>query len=183
MYLPAGSQWYYFTDDKRPLQDPVQGGVEFDFYAPWNDPTRDNCAIYIREGAIIPMREIEQYIGELHAHDKMNPITFSVYPGRNSSYKMFLDDDGVTNKAETAGKYRLTEISHEGEAMFIAVKRTARLHFPPKLPFIIKLCIKNFIIIIINGLLITFSNKGLAHFHFKLLQTSRQLKVAINFCV
>lgn len=119
VYLPAGSQWYYFTDDKRPLQDPVQGGVEFDFYAPWNDPSRDNCAIYIREGAIIPMREIEQYIGELHSHGKMNPITFSIYPGRNSSYKMFLDDDGVTNKAETAGQYRLIEISHEGETFSI----------------------------------------------------------------
>lgn len=120
VYLPAGSQWYYFTDDRSPLQDPVQGGMEFDFYAPWNDPIRDNCAIYIREGAIIPMREIEQYIGELHSHDKMNPITFSIYPGRNNSYKMFLDDDGVTNKAETAGQYRLIEISHEGEAMSTA---------------------------------------------------------------
>ena len=90
--------------------------MECDFYAPWDDPTRDNCAIYIREGAIIPMREIEQYIGELHSHDKMNPVTFSIYPGRNTSYKMFLDDDGVTNKAETAGQYRLIEISHEGEA-------------------------------------------------------------------
>lgn len=119
VYLPAGSQWYFFTDDKRPLQDPVQGGVEFDFYAPWNDPSRDNCAIYVREGAIIPMREIEQYIGELHSHGKMNPVTFSIYPGRNSSYKMFLDDDGVTNKAETAGQYRLIEISHEGEAFSI----------------------------------------------------------------
>lgn len=138
VYLPNGSQWYYFTDDKRPLQDPVQGGMEFDFYAPWNDSTRDNCAIYIREGAIIPMREIEQYIGELHSHDKMNPITFSIYPGRNSSYKMFLDDDGVTNKAETAGQYRLIEISHEGEAMFIA-SNILRVRFPPRLPFIIDL--------------------------------------------
>ena len=103
--------------------------MECDFYAPWDDPTRDNCAIYIREGAIIPMRGIEQYIGELHSHDKMNPITFSIYPGRNTSYKMFLDDDGVTNKAETAGQYRLIEISHEGEAGI------ARVH----LPFIIYL--------------------------------------------
>ena len=70
------------------------------------------------------MREIEQYIGELHSHDKMNPITFSIYPGRNSSYKMFLDDDGVTNKAETAGQYRLIEISHEGEAMLTALKQS-----------------------------------------------------------
>ena len=93
------------------------GGQEFGYYAPWDDPTKDNCAIYIREGAIIPKRELEQYIGELHRHGKVNPITFSVYPGRNSSYKLFLDDDGVTNKAETVNQYRLTEITHEGESM------------------------------------------------------------------
>ena len=90
--------------------------MEFDFYAPWDDPGRDNCAIYIREGAIIPKREVEQYIGELYRHDKVNPITFSIYPGRDSSYKLYLDDDGVSNKAETAGEYRLTEISHQGKA-------------------------------------------------------------------
>ena len=116
VYLPAGGQWYRFTDDKYPLEDPVNGGVEFDFYAPWDDPGRDNCAIYIREGAIIPKREVEQYIGELYRHGKVNPITFSIYPGRDSSYKLYLDDDGVSNKAETAGEYRLTEISHQGKA-------------------------------------------------------------------
>ena len=114
MYLPAGSQWYRFTNDKSPLGAPVDGGVEFDFYAPWNDKSRDNCAIYIREGAIIPKRELEQYIGELHSQGKMNPITFSIYPGRNNSYKLYLDDDGVSNKAETSGEYRLTQITHEG---------------------------------------------------------------------
>ena len=85
--------------------------MEFDFYAPWDDPARDNCAIYLREGAIIPKREVE-----LYRHGKVNPIAFSIYPGRDSSYKLYLDDDGVSNKAETAGEYRLTEISHQGKA-------------------------------------------------------------------
>ena len=98
-----------------PLEAPVDGGVEFDFYAPWDDPSKDNCAIYIREGAIIPKRELEQYIGELYSQGKMNPITFSIYPGRNSSYKLYLDDDGITNNAEKAGEYRLTQINHEGK--------------------------------------------------------------------
>ena len=76
--------------------------MEFDFYALWDDPARDNCAIYIREGAIIPKREVEQYIGELYRHGKVNPITFSIYPGRDNSYKLYLDDDGVSNKADAA---------------------------------------------------------------------------------
>ena len=115
MYLPAGSKWYRFTNDEMPLEAPVDGGVEIDFYAPWDDPSKDNCAIFVREGAIIPKRELEQYIGELYSQGKMNPITFSIYPGRNSSYKLYLDDDGVTNNAEKAGEYRLTEITHEGQ--------------------------------------------------------------------
>lgn len=136
MYLPAGGQWYRFTDDKCPLDDPVNGGVELDFYAPWDDPSRDNCAVYVREGAIIPKREVEQYIGELYRHDKVNPITFSVYPGRDSSYKLYLDDDGVSNKAETAGEYRLTEISHHGIAGRQRI-RIKRLHdkFKPRETF------------------------------------------------
>ena len=98
----------------KPLDAPVSGGVEFDFYAPWDDPEKENCAIYIREGAILPKRELEQYIGELYSQGKENPITISIYPGRNSTYKLYLDDDGISSKAETKQEYRLTEISHEG---------------------------------------------------------------------
>ena len=114
MYLPSGSQWYHYKDDKYPLDAPVQGGVEFDFYAPWDQPDKVNCAIYVREGAIIPKRELEQYIGELHSAGKENPITFIIYPGRDSTYTLYLDDDGVTSKAETKDEYRLTTISHQG---------------------------------------------------------------------
>ena len=88
--------------------------MEVDFYAPWEDPSRDNCAIYIRDGAIVAMRELEQYVGELHSRGKENNLTFTIYPGRDSSYKLFLDDDGESNRAETLHEYRLTEISHKG---------------------------------------------------------------------
>ena len=112
-----------------PLEAPVEGGVELDFYAPWDDPSRDNCAIYIREGAIIPKRELEQYIGELYSQGKTNPITFSIYPGRDSSYKLYLDDDGVTNNAEKAGEYRLTEITHEGKPMRPLLNSTVNINW------------------------------------------------------
>lgn len=55
--------------------------MEFDFYVFWNDFIRDNCVIYIWEGVIIFMCEIEQYIGELYLYDKMNFIIFSIYFG------------------------------------------------------------------------------------------------------
>ncbi|KAK3739019.1 hypothetical protein QZH41_010476, partial [Actinostola sp. cb2023] len=113
VYLPSSSTWYHFKDNKKPLDKPVQGGVEFDFYAPWDKPGSDNCAMYVREGAIIPTRMLEQYIGELYSQGKENTITFNIYPGRSSKYTLYLDDDGVTRDAEMDLKYRLTEISHE----------------------------------------------------------------------
>jgi len=113
VYLPTGSQWYHFKIN-LPLEGPVDGGKEVDFFAPWDDPTKDNCAIYIREGAIIPFRELEQYIGELYSQCKMNPITLNIYPGRDSSYVLYLDDDGVTSNAETQEQYRLTQVTHKG---------------------------------------------------------------------
>lgn len=134
VYLPSGSQWYRFTDDEMPLDAPVDGGAEFDFYAPWDDPSKDNCAVYVREGAIIPKRELEQYIGELYSQGKMNPVTFTVYPGRDSKYLMYLDDDGVTNSAEKEGKYRLTQISHQGipGGQKIRINRTYDKFKPPE---------------------------------------------------
>lgn len=113
VYVPTGSQWYHFKIN-LPLDGPVDGGKEFDFFAPWDDPTKDNCAIYIREGAIIPFRELEQYIGELYSQGKVNPITFNIYPGRDSSYLLYLDDDGVTSNAERQEQYRLTQVTHKG---------------------------------------------------------------------
>lgn len=65
-------------------------------------------------GAIIPMRELEQYIGELYSQGKENTITFYIYPGRDDRYTLYLDDDGLSRDAETKKKYRLTEISHKG---------------------------------------------------------------------
>ena len=100
-----------------PLESPVNGGTEIEFVAPWDDPTKDNCAIYIREGAIIPIRELEQYIGELYSQGKMNPVTFTIYPGRDSTYMLYLDDDGVTSNAVKKEQYRLTQITHEGEVI------------------------------------------------------------------
>jgi alpha-glucosidase len=105
VYLPAGSQWYAFQDNRAPLQAPVPGGgPAFDYYAPL-----DLVPIYIRAGAILPMRELEQYVGQL----PQNPLTLNVYPGPDSIYRLY-QDDGITCDAQDRGTHRLTEISHRG---------------------------------------------------------------------
>jgi alpha-glucosidase len=77
--------------------------------------------LYVREGAILPLRELEQYVGEL----AVNPITFNIYPGKDSSYQLY-QDDHVSMANELSQTYRTTEISHTGIAngQTLRVKRT-----------------------------------------------------------
>ena len=67
----------------------------------------------MRSGAIVPLRELEQYVGELDE----NPITFQFYganaynPRKGGSYTLYQDDE-TTTAAEEEKAYRVTEISH-----------------------------------------------------------------------
>ncbi len=140
VYLPAGSQWYAFKNNIFPLDEPANGGQEFEYDAPWDNyqslEFMNNIPIYIREGAIIPMREVEQYVGQLHADGQPNPITFNIYPGRDDSYTLYLDDDGETRNAENNGQYRVTQISHTAtvNGQRIRFQRTHDRYDPPE-PF------------------------------------------------
>ncbi|EHQ25192.1 TIM-barrel domain-containing protein [Mucilaginibacter paludis] len=102
VYLPAGCNWYAFMNNQYPLSAPVPGGTTINYYA---DLTL--VPIYIREGAIIPTRELEQYVGQL----PVNPLTINIYPGKDDSYHLYLDD-GTTTNAEKNGQFRYVEIAH-----------------------------------------------------------------------
>ena len=105
VYLPTGSDWYAFMDNQYPLQSPVSGGTTVTNY----NAGLNLVPVYIRAGAIIPMRELEQYIGEL----AQNPLTINIYPGPDSEYLLYLDD-GITTDAATKQAYRTVLISHQG---------------------------------------------------------------------
>jgi len=101
VYLPAGSQWYSFKDNEAPLDAPVDGGTLIpDWYAPL-----DLVPIYVRAGAVIPARQLEQWVGQLAE----NPLTFNVYPGADNFFDLY-EDDGITE----GGAYRVTRVSHLG---------------------------------------------------------------------
>lgn len=127
VYLPAGSRWYQFNNYKKPLGNPIEGGTtisEFDasidgteYHIPYIVP------IYVKEGAIIPTVELEQYVGELNDKGTPNPVTLHIYPGAQGSYTMYLDDglsrssqpEGDTaygTDPEARGEYRETRITH-----------------------------------------------------------------------
>jgi alpha-glucosidase len=131
VYLPAGSQWYAYTDNTAPLGAPVEGGtLVTNWFAPLSGDPLYAVPIYVRAGAILPTRQIEQFMGQLG----QNPITFNVYPGADRAFELYQDDGETTAAAQ--GTFRLTTISHTGVPGGQRV-RVLRTHdqFQPAEPF------------------------------------------------
>jgi alpha-glucosidase len=116
VYLPASDQWYVYSDNTAVLSGPTSGGTTQNWYAPL-----DTVPLYVREGAILPHRELEQYVGEL----AVNPITFNIYPGKDSSYELYQDDQVSTANIKQKA-YRTSTISHQGieNGQQISIKRS-----------------------------------------------------------
>lgn len=116
IYLPAGSNWYVFSDNTAPLGAATSGGTTQSWYVPLS-----LVPLYVREGAILPLRELEQYVGQL----AVNPITFNIYPGKDSSYQLYQDDQ-VSMANQLSQAYRTTQISHTatGNGQTLRVTRT-----------------------------------------------------------
>jgi alpha-glucosidase len=130
VYLPAGSDWYAFMDNKRPLMSAVEGGTTVQDYDAHIDDSPDHIGfivpIYVRAGAIIPTIELEQYIGQRNALNQPNPITLNIYPvnippeqagqptSKRYEYIMYLDD-GVSRSSAPldAPQYRDSEEERE----------------------------------------------------------------------
>lgn len=106
IYVPAGSDWYAFKDDTAALDAPVSGGTLISGYR----AGLDLVPLYVRAGGIIPMRALEQYVGQL----PQNPITFTIYPGPDRDYLLY-QDDGLTTQAQT-GTFRTTRVTHNTTA-------------------------------------------------------------------
>jgi len=131
VYLPAGSSWFAYTDNVAPLNGPSPGGQLINWYAPLN-----LVPIYVRAGAIIPHRELEQYVGQL----AINPLTFDIYPGADNQHQLYLDDH-VSTQAQAAGAYRLTQLSQSqsfppggGRVQTLNIDRLYDKYAPPE-PF------------------------------------------------
>ncbi|MEJ0040591.1 MAG: TIM-barrel domain-containing protein [Gammaproteobacteria bacterium] len=111
VYLPAGSQWYAYMDNRAPLGPVIEGGtLVTNWRASLDGDPQFTVPLYVRAGAILPTCELQQFMGQL-TND--NPITFNVYPGADGSFTLY-QDDGETTAAENTGAFRLTTISHQG---------------------------------------------------------------------
>jgi len=132
IYLPAGSDWFAYQDAQSPLPARNAGGQNFNWYAPL-----DVVPIYVRAGAILPRRELEQYVGQL----PQCPLTFECYPGPDRTYTMYLDDK--VGLGYQQGNYRLVTISQQtapaNGSRTVAVTRTHDQFVPRETYFFISL--------------------------------------------
>lgn len=93
VYLPKGI-WYDFFTEKR-----FRGGSRIRIYAPLN-----RIPIFVREGAIIPMWDVQNYIGEKY----QEILNLKIYPGEGRF--LYYEDDGVSWDYEK-GVFNLFEFS------------------------------------------------------------------------
>ncbi|KAG8665372.1 hypothetical protein FPOAC2_10450 [Fusarium poae] len=112
LYLPYPDKWY--TMNLRPDEDlgaallePANGGsrIEYDCRISDQDSQLPYVTpMYIREGAIIPKIKVRDYIPDpsLPAQDA-NSITLHVYPGKDNTYIMYLDDGISRDSAPVVG--------------------------------------------------------------------------------
>jgi alpha-glucosidase len=140
VYLPQGFNWYDFNGNSTPLtipngpttlqgalNQPTNGGQS----VTWNTTQLDLVPVYIREGAIIPVRELEQYVGQL----PKNYLTYNIYPGIDSNYLCY-QDDHISMDAESKQAYRTIEIEHRHRndisGQEISLIRQANNYTPPE---------------------------------------------------
>lgn len=79
VYLPNETIWYDFWSKERYL-----GGRHIEVDVPL-----EYVPIFVKAGAVIPTKEVEQYVGE----KKINPVTFEIYPDGCGEHTIFEDDE------------------------------------------------------------------------------------------
>jgi len=94
LYLPKG-KWYDVDENKI-----VDGGNWIVKEVPIN-----KVPLFLKEGGIIPMQKVLNYVGE----ETIDSLEFMIFPSAYSEYN-FYEDDGITYEYEN-GKFSLTKFS------------------------------------------------------------------------
>ncbi|HOX27889.1 MAG TPA: glycoside hydrolase family 31 protein, partial [bacterium] len=107
VWLPKG-KWTDFNTEKI-----YTGPADVNIDAPLG-----RIPLLVREGAVIPMAPLMQFIGE----KPLDPLTLHVYPGSAASYYDVYEDDGKSNDYEQGG-YAITpvELSPRGKNIRVRV--------------------------------------------------------------
>ncbi|MCI8360845.1 MAG: carbohydrate-binding protein [Clostridiales bacterium] len=113
VYLPAG-HWYDYDDGKTIYT----GGQSMSYNAP-----EDLLPVFVKEGSIIPMQPVMQYVGE----KPVDEITLDVFPTLSDGDFHFVlyEDDGETMDYKT-GEYTTTR--YDANVKYTGDKRTVTLN-------------------------------------------------------
>lgn len=108
IYLPGNTKWYRLSNDE--LYD---GGKGYTVATPLNDP-----AVFVKEGAIIPMQSVIQNTKEKGD----GVLTLHIYKGSNPTQFVYYEDDGTTYNYET-GAYLLRNIQYNPAASTLTIEQ------------------------------------------------------------
>lgn len=109
VYLPRG-EWYDFWSDRR-----YTGPADLTVDAPL-----DRIPIFVRGGAIVPMRQVVEYVDQA----PIDPLTFEIYPD-GASEREYYEDDGISFDYER-GVSLDQRLSASEDPQGITIKRSAR---------------------------------------------------------
>jgi alpha-glucosidase len=110
LYLPAGRWMSLWNADK------IQEGKKWITV----DAPLSQIPVFVKEGGIIPLQDVQQYVGE----KPVKELSFEIFPGASSSYDLY-EDDGESYNFEK-GEYALTkiEVRRGDKEMRVNIART-----------------------------------------------------------
>lgn len=106
VYLPKDTGWYDFWTEQY-----YEGGQSIIAEAPI-----DRIPIYIKEGSILPMSVVMQYVDEIPDA----PIEIHVYPGKDSEFNVY-EDEGNSYRYEI-GEYAITKLIWHEDKQELEIK-------------------------------------------------------------
>lgn len=126
VYLPAGAEWFAFTDARQPLAAAQPGGEVIGFEAQIDAAPQHLpyiVPLFVRAGAVVPMSEAEEFVGQRRRDGHPMPLTYTIYPGAQGSHTCYLDDgvsrssapepdDAFDDDPAGRGEYRQVTVSH-----------------------------------------------------------------------
>ncbi|GGF90912.1 TIM-barrel domain-containing protein [Paenibacillus abyssi] len=129
IYLPAGRWTDYFKGDT------YSGGQTISY--PVNAETWSDIPLFIKQGAIIPSQEVQDYIGE----SAVSTIEVDVFPDTAATSFTYYDDDGATYDYEDGENFKQTMTVQDKGANGISFNIAAKsgTYIPDVQDYIVKI--------------------------------------------